>query len=56
MSPPAEVLIADASALLSDDGAHEDRSDGATRAEAPPIAMVLRKSLRLAIVISVVFI
>jgi hypothetical protein len=50
------VSIADASVLLPVDEAHEDRSDGATRAEAPPIAMVLRNSLRLAIVVFLVFI
>ena len=46
--PPADVSMAEVSVLPSD--AQEERSDGATSAEAPPIAIVFRKSLRLAIV------
>ena len=50
ISPPADVSRT-VSALLSEE--QEDKSDGATRAEAPPIAMVFRKSLRSAIVVLV---
>ena len=46
MSPPAEVSMA--APVFSEE--HDDKIDGATRADAPPIAMVLRKSLRSAII------
>ena len=43
ISPPADVS-SDDSAPLSDE--HDVSNEGATRADAPPIAMVFRKSLR----------
>ena len=50
ISPPA-VVSSDVAALLSDE--HDERSEGATRADAPPMAIVFRKSLRSAIVVYV---
>ena len=53
MSPPADVSRIEPPSFDESAEEHDERSDGATRADAPPIAIVFRKSLRLAIVYSV---